>query len=114
MIDWNEFHAFFNQFGPNMAVELIDVFAIDHLEDMEQIDLGINNKDFAKIRFHAHRLKSSIGAFRDAETANIAERLEKLGELKIETGIAETFEELKPEVNSLLQELLDYKEKTTS
>jgi len=114
MIDWEEFHNFFQSFGNNVIIDIIDTFVDDHQKDMKLIEQAIKDKDFPTIRFSSHHIKGSIGTFRDPDTAKIAYKLEEMGENNIEDGLKEAFAELQPAVKSLMQELLDYRKKITS
>jgi HPt (histidine-containing phosphotransfer) domain-containing protein len=105
MINLENFNEAFKYIGNEVVVQIIDMFLEEHKEDMMLIEEGILNNDLSNLKFHAHHLKGSIAIFMDAETTELAGKLEEMAENQSNDELPETFAELQVAVKELVCEL---------
>jgi HPt (histidine-containing phosphotransfer) domain-containing protein len=114
MINWEDFNSNFQYYGDEVSVQIIDMFAEDHVYDMKKIEQCILEKDFPNLQFNAHHLKGTLGNFMDPEAIELSRKLEVMAANNVETELAETFAELNSAVKSLAKELYGYKKRISS
>ncbi|MCX6252588.1 MAG: Hpt domain-containing protein [Bacteroidetes bacterium] len=111
MIDWEKFNEYFRYFDKTVVDEIIDLFFIDFPERMEKIQTNIEEKDFENLFFNAHWLKGVLANFWAPSAIDLARKLEEIGRLKTDSGMAETFNKLRIATNELLAELQEFRNK---
>lgn len=107
-IDWEQFNENFQYYDREIIEEVIGDFFRESDERLVTLEKNIADKDFENLAFNAHSLKSVVGVFMAPSTHELAARIEMLGKQKSDTGLDESFSELKVSIAGLISELQDY------
>jgi PAS domain S-box-containing protein len=81
-------------YGSEMVIKIIAIFIPDAEARMERIDQAIKQKDFKALEEAAHGLKSGAANIGAMEMAQLAEQLERQGELASIDGAEEVLKKL--------------------
>jgi hypothetical protein len=122
MINWEAFHNGYQYYGNELVVAVIDMFLEGDKDDippspsyderMIQLKQNVDEKDFPELTRNACRIKGDISCFYDAESIELACKLQDMGET--ETGLTEEFEKFKIVAEKLVIELKEYRKTLTA
>jgi HPt (histidine-containing phosphotransfer) domain-containing protein len=107
-IDWNEFNEYFQNFDKETIKIVTDIFIEEYDMRMNTLQKNIKEKDFEKVDFNAHGLKSVVVNYFAPNVVKLLQALENMGKEKNEEHMFETFEKLKPASKELYEELVEY------
>ena len=110
-IDWEQFNENFQYYEKDTVKEVIDNFFEEAEERLLNLEKNIAERDFAKLAFNAHSLKSVVGNFMAPATYELCRKLEELAKQNAEGEVGAIFGALKLSINDLIQELKAYIQK---
>ncbi len=110
MINWEEFNEIYLQYGSDIVLTIIEELEIQYKEIPPILKKSILEKDFAGIKFYAHKIKGSVANFYDPEPVNYAGILEKMGNDEIGEGLLDVYDKFIVATDNLMIQLLKYRE----
>lgn len=108
VIDWDQFNENFQYYDKETIQEVIKDFFEETEERMIQLEKIISERDFAKLAFNAHSLKSVIGNFMAPKPYEMCRQLETMGKQNEGNHLEEVFSELKGLIGELTTDLKSY------
>lgn len=110
-IDWDRFNENFQYYDKDTIREVIEDFFNESEERLTNLEKNIAERDFEKLAFNSHSLKSVIGNFMAPKPYEICRNIEMMAKQKSDENIIFIFSELRILVNELIGELKDYIQK---
>ncbi len=114
MINWENFHDFFQHFDKELIFDMINLLEEDYETSLAEIKSNIEKNDSKELVRKACWLKGMIATFYDPETVEFAYNLQNMGQTNLMADAPEEFERLKSAMESLMNELKHYKKKLIS
>ena len=109
MIDWDKFNEYLQGYDNALILEIIDMFINDYPEKITTLQKTIDAKDFPGLDIIAHTIKANCATFGDAESRDLALKLELMGKNKVDDDMNGVFEQLVSAGDELISELKKYK-----
>ncbi len=107
-IDWEQFNENFQYYDKETIHEVIENFFEESEERLSKLQKNIAERDFQKLSFNAHSLKSVLGNFMAPKPYELSRKLEEMGKQETADHIEEVFLELKRVLYELMNELKEY------